>query len=91
MQRRLPKRGFSNYPFSREYAIVNLGDIARIEDVDVITPEVLFERWIVKDMKDGLKILSGGELTKAVTIRASAFSAAAMDKIAKAGGKAEVI
>jgi len=57
----------------------------------VITPEVLFERWIVKDMKDGLKILSGGELTKAVTIRASAFSAAAMDKIAKAGGKAEVI
>jgi large subunit ribosomal protein L15 len=91
MQRRLPKRGFSNYPFSREYAIVNLGDIARVEDVDVITPEVLFERWIVKDMKDGIKILSGGELTKAVTIRASAFSAAAMDKIAKAGGKAEVI
>jgi len=91
MQRRLPKRGFSNYPFSREYAIVNLRDLARVEDVDVITPEVLFERWIVKDMKDGIKVLSGGELTKAVTVRASAFSAAAMDKIAKAGGKAEVI
>lgn len=91
MQRRLPKRGFTNYPFSKEYAIVNLKDLARIEDLDLITPEVLFQRWIVKDMKDGIKVLSNGEITRPLTIRANAFSAAAMDKIVKAGGKAEVI
>jgi len=91
MQRRLPKRGFNNEPFSREYAVVNLKDLARIEDIDLITPDLLYERWIVKDMKDGLKILGDGEIIRAVTIRAHAFSAAAIDKITKAGGKAEVI
>ena len=91
MQRRLPKRGFRNYPFSKEFAVVNLKDLLRIEDVDVITPEVLRERGLVKDMKDGLKILGGGEITRAVTVKASAFSTSAMTKIVSAGGKAEVI
>ena len=91
MQRRLPKRGFSNQPFSREYAIVNLSDLAKVGDLDTITPAVLFERLIVKNMKDGLKILSNGELSRAVTVQANAFSAAAVEKITKAGGKAEVI
>jgi large subunit ribosomal protein L15 len=91
LQRRLPKRGFTNYPFSKEYAIINLKDLTRIEDLNVITPEALYERGIVKDIKDGLKILGGGEITKPLTVKANAFSATALKKIAGAGGKAEVI
>jgi large subunit ribosomal protein L15 len=91
LQRRLPKRGFTNYPFSKEYAIINLKDLTRIEDLNVITPEALYERGIVKDIKDGLKILGEGEITKPLTIKANAFSAAALKKIEGAGGKAEVI
>lgn len=91
LQRRLPKRGFRNYPFSKEYAIMNLKDLSRIEGMDVITPDVLYERGIVKDIKDGLKILGDGEITRPVTVKANAFSSTALKKIAAAGGKAEVI
>lgn len=91
LQRRLPKRGFSNYPFSMEYAIINLKDLARITDLDVITPDVLHERGIVKSLKDGLKVLGNGEIGRAVTIRAHAFSASAVKKIQAAGGTSEVI
>ncbi len=90
LQRRLPKRGFNNY-FAKEYVIVNLKDIAKIEDADVITPEVLLEKGIIKDIKDGIKILGDGELKRAVTIKAKVFSASASSKIAAAGGKAETI
>ena len=91
LQRRIPKRGFTNYPFSKEYAIMNLKDLSRIEDMNVITPEALYERGIVKDIKDGLKILGKGEITKPLTIKANAFSKTALKKIAGTGGKAEVI
>lgn len=90
MQRRLPKRGFKN-PFKIEYAVLNLKDINNIQDMDVITPDVLFERGIVKDMKHGLKILGEGEIKRPLTIQADAFSASALAKIAAAGGKAEVV
>jgi large subunit ribosomal protein L15 len=90
LQRRLPKRGFKNI-FKIEFAIVNLKDINRIEGVDVITPDVLIEKGIVKDMKDGVKILGGGELQKPLTIKADAFSASASAKITAAGGKVEVL
>lgn len=90
LQRRLPKRGFNNY-FAKEYVVVNLKDIAKIEDVDVITPEVLLEKGIIKDIKDGIKILGDGELKRAMTIKAKVFSASASNKIASAGGKAETI
>jgi large subunit ribosomal protein L15 len=90
MQRRLPKRGFKNI-FSIEYAIVNLRDIAGLEGLDVITPETLIERGLVKDLKNGLKILGEGEIKRPVTVRADAFSASATAKIAAAGGKAEVV
>ena len=90
LQRRLPKRGFKNI-FKIEFAIVNLKDINKIEDVDVITPEVLIEKGIVKDMKDGVKILGGGELQKPFTIKADAFSASASAKITAAGGRVEVL
>jgi large subunit ribosomal protein L15 len=90
LQRRLPKRGFKNR-FKIEYSIINLKDINKIEDLDIITPEVLIERGMIKDFKDGLKILGEGEIQKPFTIRADAFSASALTKITAAGGKAEVI
>ena len=89
LQRRLPKRGFKNR-FGIEYALINLRDLTKIEGLDVITAESLKERGILKDMKDGLKILGEGEITRPLTIKADAFSASAMEKITAAGGKAEV-
>jgi len=90
LQRRLPKRGFKNI-FKIEFAIVNLKDINKIEGVDVITPEILIEKGIVKNIKDGIKILGEGELQKPLTIKADAFSASASAKITAAGGRVEVL
>lgn len=89
MQRRLPKRGFTNR-FRVEYAIINLDALNRVEDA-VITPELLLEKGLIKDMKDGLKVLGSGVLQRPVTVKATAFSTAAAEKITAAGGKAEVI
>lgn len=92
LQRRVPKRGFSNAPFKKEYAIVNLKDLNKIiDEVDVITPEVLVEKGIVKKLKDGLKILGDGEIKKPVTIKTHAISKSARQKIESIGGKVEVI
>jgi large subunit ribosomal protein L15 len=90
LQRRLPKRGFKNR-FKKEYAIVNLKDINIIEGLDVITPEVLVERGIIKDLKDGLKVLGVGEIQRPLTIKADAFSASTRAKVTAAGGKVEII
>jgi large subunit ribosomal protein L15 len=90
LQRRLPKRGFKNY-FKIEYAIINLRDINRIEGLNIVTPDILVERGIMKDLKDGLKVLGEGEIQRPLTIKADAFSASALAKIAAAGGKAEII
>jgi large subunit ribosomal protein L15 len=90
LQRRLPKRGFNNY-FTKEYAIINLKDISKIEDLDTITPEILIDKGILKDLKHGLKVLGEGEIQRPLTIKADAFSASALSKIAAAGGKAEVV
>jgi large subunit ribosomal protein L15 len=90
LQRRLPKRGFKNH-FSIEYAIVNLKDINKIEGIDTITPEVLIENGLIKDLKNGLKVLGEGDIQRAIVVKADAFSASALSKIAAAGGKAEVV
>ena len=89
LQRRLPKRGFKNR-FTIEYAIVNLKDISKMEGTDIITAETLIEQGIIKDLKNGLKVLGEGEIKRPLTIKADAFSASATAKIAAAGGKAEV-
>lgn len=89
LQRRLPKRGFKNR-FTIEYAIVNLKDISKMEGTDIITAETLIEQGIIKDLKNGLKVLGEGEIKRPLTIKAHAFSASATAKIAAAGGKAEV-
>jgi large subunit ribosomal protein L15 len=90
LQRRLPKRGFRNR-FGVEFSIVNLDTINGLAGIEVITPELLRERKIVRDLKDGLKVLGNGKIERPVTVRAAAFSASAAEKIAAAGGKAEVI
>lgn len=90
LQRRLPKRGFKNR-FRVDYAIVNLKDISRLEGLDIITPEVLVEKGIIKGLKNGIKILGKGEIQRPLKIKANAFSTSAKAKIDASGGKAEVI
>ncbi|MEO2069188.1 MAG: 50S ribosomal protein L15 [Desulfurobacteriaceae bacterium] len=88
---RFPKRGFSNAPFKKEYAIVNVKDLNdRFEDGAVITPEVLKEAGLVK-RNLSIKILGDGELTKKLTVKAHKFSASAKEKIEAAGGTCEEI
>lgn len=88
--RRLPKRGFTNI-FKKEYVIVNVAALNQFESGTVVTPELLREVGLVKQMKDGIKILGEGELTQALTVRAHKFSKSAAAKIEGAGGKVEVI
>ena len=91
LQRRIPKRGFNNI-FATVYATVNVSDLeARFESGAVVDAAALKACGLVKDAKDGIKVLGDGELTKALTIRAAKFTASAQEKIEKAGGKAEVI
>jgi large subunit ribosomal protein L15 len=88
LQRRLPKRGFTNI-FRKEYAVVNLRDLSAMSGT--ITPETMMAQGLVKNPKDGIKVLGVGELKSVLTVRAHKFSKSAIDKIQAAGGKAEVI
>ena len=88
---RIAKRGFNNYEFATRYAVINISDLEKFEDGAEVTPELLKEMGIVKDMKDGLKVLGNGELTKKITVSANKFSKVAKEKIENAGGKAKVI
>lgn len=91
LARRMPKRGFNNI-FATEYAIVNVSDLeARFENGAVIDEAALVESGLVKKVFDGIKVLGNGEITKSFTVKAAKFTAAAAEKIEKAGGKAEVI
>ena len=90
MQRRLPKRGFNNI-FAKEIISINVGSLNKFEDGASVDAAALIEAGILKKDCDGIKILSNGTLTKKLTVKANAFSAAAKEKIEAAGGKAEVI
>ena len=88
---RIPKRGFNNI-FAAEYATVNVSDLeARFESGAEIDAAALIDCGLIKKVYDGIKILGNGELTKSFTVKASKFTAAAAEKIEKAGGKAEVV
>ncbi len=89
--RRLPKRGFTNAPFKKEWSVVNLKDLERFPAGTIVTPELLQEQGLVKAMQHGVKVLAVGDLSVALTVRAHAFSGAAKEKIAAAGGTVEVI
>ena len=92
LYRRLPKRGFNNKRFATKYAVINLSDLERFfSDGDVVTPEVLKERGIIKKELSGIKVLANGNLTKKLTVKAHRFSSVAVTKIETAGGKTEVI
>ncbi len=92
LARRVPKRGFSNGRFRKDYAIVNLEALDVFDAGAVVDEEALRARGIVKGRHDdGVKILGDGEVTKALTVRVARFSESAAKKLADAGGKAEVV
>ena len=92
LYRRLPKRGFNNKRFRCEFATINLDSLNKFfNDGDVVTPEILKERGIIKNSLCGIKVLANGNLDKKLTIKAQRFSSKAVTKIEEAGGKAEVI
>ena len=90
LYRRIPKRGFTNRN-SKEIIGINLSALEVFENDTVVSVETLIEAGIVKNPRDGVKILGNGELTKKLTVQANAFSASAAAKIEALGGKAEVI
>ena len=90
LYRRLPKRGFNN-KWAKEYAEINVQDLNRFEDGAVVDLEALVQAGLVKQVKDGVKVLGNGELDKKLTVKADKFSKSAAEKIEKAGGKAQVI
>ncbi len=90
LYRRIPKRGFKCRN-TKEIVGINLSALEKFEDGSVVSIETLLESGIVKNTRDGVKILGNGELTKKLTVQANAFSASAKEKIESLGGKAEVI
>jgi large subunit ribosomal protein L15 len=90
LYRRIPKRGFTNI-WGTEYTTVNVSDLNRFENGTTVTPELLKEQGMAKQVKDGIKVLGGGEIEKNLTVQAHKFSKTAVEKIEAAGGKAEVI
>ena len=90
LYRRIPKRGF-NCPSHKEIVGINLSALDRFEDGAVVDVDALVESGVVRNPKDGVKILGNGDVTKKLTVKANAFSASAKEKIEAAGGTAEVI
>ena len=86
--RRLPKRGFTNH-FAKEYSVVNIEALNRFENGSVVDVETLTQAGLINAVKDGIKILGSGDITKKLTVKANIFSASAKEKIEAAGGKAE--
>lgn len=90
LYRRLPKRGFYN-KFGKEYAEVNVSELNRFEDGAVIDPVALIEAGVLKNVRDGVRVLGNGEITKSLTVIANGFTKSAEEKIIAAGGKVEVV
>ena len=90
LYRRLPKRGFKHIG-KAQIETISLSDLEKFEEGADVTIEALLEKGIIRDVKDGVKVLSNGELTKKVNVAVNAYSAAAKAKIEELGGKAEVI
>ena len=90
LYRRLPKRGFKNRN-TKEIVGINLGALEKFEDGSTVSVQTLIESGVVKNPRDGVKILGNGELTKKLNVQANAFSASAKEKIEALGGTAEVI
>ena len=90
LYRQIPKRGFTNIN-RKEYAIVNLASLNKFDDGTEVTPQLLMESGLVKNLKNDIKILGSGKLEKKLTVKANKFSASAVSAIEAAGGKTEVM
>ena len=90
LYRRIPKRGFTNI-FGKEYTEINVEALNRFEAGTVVTEQLLKEEGLVKQVKDGVKVLGQGNLEKGITVQAAKFTKSAAEKIEAAGGKAEVV
>ena len=90
LYRRIPKSGFTNI-FAKEYATINLSQLERFDNGTVVTAQLLKDAGVIKQVKDGVKVLGGGGLTKKLTVQVTRFTASAKEKIEALGGKAEVI
>lgn len=90
LYRRLPKRGFKNR-FAKTYVVINVSTLNQFEPGSEVTPQVLVEKGIVKNLRDGLRVLGEGELSRKLTVKAHHFSETAKAKIEAAGGSAEVL
>ncbi len=90
LARRIPKRGFNNI-FATKYAVVNVSDLNKFKEGTVVDTELLVAAGLVKKASDSVKVLGNGELTVNLTVKAAKFSQSAIEKIEKAGGKAEVM
>ena len=87
---RIPKRGFTNI-FAKEYVALNVVDLNRFEDGAIVDPVTLIEIGLIKNVRDGIRILGSGDLTRKLTVRAHGFTKTAAEKIQAAGGSIEVI
>ena len=91
LYRKLPKRGFNNYRFGKQYAIINVDSLNKFNDGDVVDGQALLSLGIINKLFDGVKVLGEGEISKKLTVKAAVFSAQAKEKIEAAGGKTEVV
>ena len=92
LYRKLPKRGFNNSRFGKQYTIVNVQSLNKFNDGEVVDSAALLAKGIISDVaKNGVKVLGEGELTKNLTVKAAVFSGAAKEKIEAVGGKTEVV
>lgn len=91
LARRIPKRGFKNTVFATRYAIVNVADLNKFVDGTVVDADMLQASGLINKEYAGIKVLGNGELTAKLTVKAAKFSQSAIEKIEKAGGKAEVM
>ena len=91
LYRKLPKRGFNNARFGKQYAVVNVESLNKFANGDVVDCAALLNAGIINKFFDGVKVLGEGELTKKLTVKAAVFSASAKEKIEAVGGKTEVV
>ena len=91
LYRKLPKRGFNNYRFAKQYALVNVQALNKFEDGAEVDVAALLAAGVISKALDGIKVLGEGELTKKLTVKAAVFSASAKEKIEAVGGKTEVV
>ncbi len=91
LYRKLPKRGFKNFLFSKKYTVINVQALNKFDDGEVVDIAALLQKGVINNVNDGVKVLGEGELTKKLTVKAAVFSATAKEKIEAVGGKTEVV